>query len=516
MSEAAPSTAAVATLHVFSGVHLGARIALTEGTWLLGSDDECDLILNGLAPHHAELQISTGDDGAVSVTAVPREGPLAVDGAKAEGETPLACGAAWYLGETCFAWNLPGAAQEDIVPSVFSAANVVAAAAETASADAAAPVDAAGNDGESADAEGATGAADRPERETLTLDGNLPAESDGFQPVRMDGSLRPPRVPWQQRLRRPLSLLLVAVLLCALSFAFSSGPGRSEYPAIVSGILQKAGLAGLAVSPRWPGVEVRGAVATPADLERLQQAVQNVSFPVYMEVAVDDDMLRAVRNAMGVRGFFPAVRMERGGEEPYLLVAAFMRDALVEADAFAQLEKDVPSPPAKRRRVVHEKDAAPHVLAALQNAGFGDIQPVYLPGRISLTGNLYPEREPALARLKAGLSARFGVPLFGEGVVEENMRQRDAGHGTALTPAAHTAPAQQREAAQQEENPLGDLNLTGVFIAPLTFVATADGRRMFPGAVLPNGNVLETITATELTLRRGDRVFIYRLRGNHE
>lgn len=513
MSEDAPSpAAAVATLHVFSGVHLGARIALTAGTWLLGSDDECDLILNGLAPRHAELRVSAGDDGAVSVTAAPQGGPLVVDGAKAEGETPLARGAAWYLGETCFAWNLPGAVQEDIVPSVRSAASGAAAAAESESAESA---DAA-EEGEAGTGEDATDAADAPERETLTMDGNLPAKSVGFQPVRMDGAMRPPRAPWRQRLRRPVSLLLMAVLLCALSFAFSSGPSRSEYPAIVSDILEQAGLTGLAVTSRWPGVEVRGAVAASADLERLQQAVEEVSFPVYLEVAVDDDMLRAVRNALGVRGFFPAVRMERGTGEPQLLVAAFMRDALVEADAFAQLEKDVPPPPVKRRRIVHEKEVAPLVLTTLRNAGFGDIQPVCLPGRISLTGSWDPEREAALARLKAGLSARFGVPLFGEGVVDENVPLPAAGHGAALTPAANSAPAQPHDDVRHEENPLGDLKLTGVFIAPLTFVATADGRRLFPGSVLPNGNVLETITASELTLRRGDKVLIYRLRGNHE
>ncbi|MBO5490354.1 MAG: type III secretion system inner membrane ring subunit SctD, partial [Desulfovibrio sp.] len=364
--------------------------------------------------------------------------------------------------------------------------------------------------------EGAADAAAAPERETLTMDGNLPAESAGFQPVRMDEAMRPPRASWRQRLRRPVPLLLMAVLLCALSFAFSSGPSRSEYPAIVSGILEKAGLTGLAVTPRWPGVEVRGAVVAAADLERLQQAVEEVSFPVYLEVAVDDDMLRAVRNALGVRGFFPAVRMERGTGEPHLLVAAFMRDALVEADAFAQLERDVPSPPDKRRRIVHEKEAAPLVLAALQNAGFGDVQPVYLPGRISLAGSWEPEREAALDRVKAGLSARFGVPLFGEGVVDVNAPFAAAQHGAALTPAAGSVSARPNDDVRPEENPLGDLKLTGVFIAPLTFVATADGRCLFSGSVLPNGNVLETITASELTLRRGDRVFIYRLRGNHE
>lgn len=515
MSNAAPErTAAVVALHVLSGVHVGARIELAGGTWLLGSDDECDFILNGLAPRHATLNVSTDEVGTASVTVTPRDGRVVAGGAAADGETPLEAGAAWYLGETCFAWNLPGVVQETVIPQ--SAAPIVNGAAMD-SADAGEP-DAAG--------EGASGAAEQletggaepeaPEREPLSMDANLPAESPGFQPLRIDDAMRTPSVPWRQRLRRPVPLLLLAVLLCALSFTFSTGPSRSEYPEIVSGILKKTGLTGLAVTPRWPGVEVRGAVAAASDLERLKQAVEEVSFPVYLEVAVDDDLLRAVRNALGVRGFSPAVRMERGAGEPQLLVAAYMRDALVEADAFARLEKDVPPPPVKRRRVLHEKDVAPLVLTTLQNAGFGDIQPVFLPGRVSLTGNLSPDRGPVLERLKTGLSAHFGVPLFGEDIVDGSAHLFANERGAGLTLPGRNPQAKQNEEDHQDKDPLGGLKLTGVFAAPLDFVTTEDGRRLFPGAVLPNGNVLESITTTELTLRRGDKIFTYSLRGNHE
>ncbi|MCR5562400.1 MAG: type III secretion system inner membrane ring subunit SctD [Desulfovibrio sp.] len=514
MSDAAPDrTAALIALHVLSGVHLGARIDLSAGTWLLGSDDECDFIFNGLNPHHATLCVTETEDGTVSVTVTPQDGRVIAGGAAADGETPLEAGAAWYLGDTCFAWNLPGVVQETLIPQ--SAAPVVngtvvdsSGVGETAAGDDASKV------AEQPNAVDAASGA--PERETLSMDANLPAESPGFQPLRIDDAMRTPRLPWRQRLRRPVPLLLLAVLLCALSFTFSTGPSRSEYPGIVNDILKKAGLTGLAVTPRWPGVEVRGAVAAAPDLERLKQAVEEVSFPVYLEVAVDDDLLRAVRNALGVRGFSPAVRMERGSGEPQLLVAAYMRDALVEADAFARLEKDVPPPPVKRRRVLHEKDVAPLLQTTLQNAGFNDIQPVFMPGRVSLTGNLSPDRTPVLERLKAGLSAHFGVPLFGEDMVDGNARLFANERGAGLTLPGRTQQAKQSEEAHQDKDPLGGLKLTGVFAAPLDFVTTEDGSRLFPGAVLPNGNVLESITTTQLTLRRGDKVFTYSLRGNHE
>ena len=43
-----------AALRILSGVHLGAEIVLEEGTWAVGRDDSCDIILSdaALAPRH--------------------------------------------------------------------------------------------------------------------------------------------------------------------------------------------------------------------------------------------------------------------------------------------------------------------------------------------------------------------------------------------------------------------------------------------------------------------------------
>ena len=510
MSEDTPGQApAFIAVHVFSGVHLGAHIELTAGSWLFGSTDECDIIVNGLAPRHALLHVTLDESGTVHVTATPDEGPLTVNGAKADGETPLESGQAWYLGETCFAWNLPGVLQETIIPRLDSTSQDQAAGTRESAQDLAKAQSEAKESGEEA-VQPACAAAPEPTHDAIP-------ETAAFQPVHRDEPQETPRVPWSERLRRPLPLLCLAVLLCALSVVVSSGPKQSEYPAVVCEILEKVGLTGLAVTERWPGVEVRGAVAAASELERLQQAVEEVSFPVYLEVAVDDDMLRAVRNALGVRGFFPVVSMDRSKGEPRLRVAVFMRDTLVEADAFAKLENDVPPPPVKERYIVYASDVVPHLVAALQNAGFGDIHPVCLPGRITLTGNLAPEREVVLSRLKSGLSARFGVPLFGEGEVgSRNAGLSSPPHGVALRLPVTPEPAKPSDHVGETTNPLGDVTITGVFLAPMHFVTTADGRSLFEGSVLPGGNVLERISSSGLRLRRGDKVFIYSLRGNHE
>ncbi|MBQ7585351.1 MAG: hypothetical protein IJU40_03780, partial [Desulfovibrionaceae bacterium] len=66
------------------------------------------------------------------------------------------------------------------------------------------------------------------------------------------------------------------------------------------------------------------------------------------------------------------------------------------------------------------------------------------------------------------------------------------------------------------DDPLKGIKLKAVYTAPLTFIVTEDGVRLFRGAVLPSGYVLEDITTKSLTLRRGNKVTTYRLRGNYE
>ena len=49
-------------IKIYSGVHLGASIALKEGTWVFGRDDSADIIFadEGVAPRHAAITFSPG------------------------------------------------------------------------------------------------------------------------------------------------------------------------------------------------------------------------------------------------------------------------------------------------------------------------------------------------------------------------------------------------------------------------------------------------------------------------
>ncbi len=81
MSPSGGNSAPAVALYVFSGPHLGARLELAEGSWVLGSDDSCDIILSGLAPRHALLEAAAGESG-MTVSLSPLDGSVRPQGGK--------------------------------------------------------------------------------------------------------------------------------------------------------------------------------------------------------------------------------------------------------------------------------------------------------------------------------------------------------------------------------------------------------------------------------------------------
>ena len=46
-------------IRIFSGVHMGAELSLSDGAWVFGRDDSADIVLAdaGLSPRHAVLKV---------------------------------------------------------------------------------------------------------------------------------------------------------------------------------------------------------------------------------------------------------------------------------------------------------------------------------------------------------------------------------------------------------------------------------------------------------------------------
>lgn len=493
-------------LYVFSGPHLGACVELTEGSWVIGADDACDIILTGLAPRHAVLDISFEANAFPVLAVTALDGPLRLQGGEAvepgEGGSPLrpAAGSAWYLGMTCFAWNRPGVPQENLVPEL-SPRSPAAGTGEPGQAerDAASAV---------AETENAPAVAKTPEL--------LPTANDLGMDAGTSGTLLPSvpeAAPARRGGGRAFLLLLVAGLLLALSLVVRpEGSDPEKYPEIIGKYLEDAGIHGMAVSRRDPGVEIRGTVADDAAIIRLRDMARGLHIPVYMEVAVQEDMLRAVRSSLGIRGFHPDVVLRETEGSPRLQVAAYMKDELLETAAFSALKTEVRGLPAVERHIVYEKDLAPVLDAALQREGLGSVRVIYLPGRVDFSGDFRPEDIKKLDAVRQEVGERFGVRLYGTSSASGALAAAER----SQTPSRDSEPAGAapvRPSGDTGGNPLGRLRVTGVTMSPMRFVVTADGRRLFEGAVLPSGWTLESISTKVLVLRNGSQVVSHRLRG---
>lgn len=512
MSPLSGKPAPVAALHVCSGSHLGARLELEAGSWVLGADDSCDLILDGLAPRHACLEIASAPSGAVTVSLSPLDGVVRRQGEEdifppeAGGQAQrlaLDAGRAWYLGKICFAWTLPDADTPDIEPE----ATGERAAASQKNEEERSP---AGNEVATASSEKA-----------LQGDNNL-SGADSVLPVELpepspDAGKKRPHT-------RFLLLIALAVLLAAMSAALTpSTPEPWQYPEIVEKYLKDAGITGLTISARTPGVEVRGAVDDDAAMIRLRDMARSLQFPVYLEVGVREDILRAVRSSLGIRGFHPEVSIAVGEEDEAarLTVAAYMKDVPLEEAAFSALESEVPGLPPVDRRIVHEKELAPLLEEGLKKGGLSSVRLLFLPGRVDFAGNIPSEDEAALKAIRREAEAQFGVPLYGgvvsgasEAAPELSVEAARAAGGELVSASPSSPSLGRAEAELADGDPMGGLRVTGVTMSPMRFVTTADGTRLFEGALLPSGWTLEDIDTKMLTLRRGERIFTYRLRGS--
>lgn len=483
-------------LYVFSGPHLGACVELAAGEWIVGADDACDLILSGLMPRHAVLAVSAGDDAFPVLTVTPLDGTVRLQAgpmAEAGGEPLLPeCGTAWYLGGTCFAWNRPGIPQDVLVPEAVSRSS---------------------DDGDAAAAGTEGGVPAMPDAAELLPADQLPGNDVGMEGALPGTALPQTALPVSGRRACWRILLLLLVAVCLLALSLMVGPGNADpeqYPVIIKKYLDDAGIKGLSVSRRDPGVEIRGTVADDAAMIRLRDMARGLHIPVYLEVAVQEDMLRAVRSSLGIRGFHPEVVLWENKGKPRVQIRAYMKDALLETAAFRALRTEVRGLPDVDRHIVHEKELAPVLDGALQRAGLKGVRVIYLPGQVDFSGDFRPEDSEKLEAIRQDAGELFGVRLHGTSSASGALAAAER----ALTPSrdAGLAPASPRQDAPGGD-PLGGLRVTGVTMSPMRFVTTADGRRLFEGAVLPGGWTLESIDTKVLVLRNGSQVFSHRLRG---
>ncbi|ABM30007.1 type III secretion system inner membrane ring subunit SctD [Nitratidesulfovibrio vulgaris] len=590
-------------LRVFSGPHTGAEVVLPPGDHVIGTEDSCDIILSdgGLAPRHVSIGVTAGVPGAPSTVRItPLDGPVRYDDAEvpATGVT-LAPATPCHIGETCLAWNTPGAPWEtfDLTPrqSVTAAEGTPQATTSGGTAQ--------GTPAASASAS-PSGAADGTSPGlslTPTLSATAANEVD-------DLVLGSPTRPHHEKRWRSALLAAAVMLLCTSTVVITletRPPAPPERAAHLAAQLHAAGLTALRVEARPEGVVVSGLLDDEAQRIRLWDMARNLLYRVQLEVAVRSDVLHAVKAAFNSRGIYPEVTFMpaadttpttpplsaqampkavpgtpdagtglaqspdtattsmagtgtaasgvagTGGNngdnsdgksiggmtagtvpagaatlasaplatpqaKAGLRVAGYMRDGVVEAWAFDALREDVPQMPHVTRDLRYASQVAPVLDPLLADAGLKHVQTRYLSGVVQLSGDLDAAQREALDTVLAQTRTRLQVDIPFEVVQSApapDKKQQEAPApvaGRGFTPARHEAAA-----PAQAEGPQG-IDVRSVTLTPLRFVTTGDGQRIFEGGMLPGGYVVESISTTELHLRKDGRSTIYRLRGSHD
>lgn len=601
-------------LRVFSGPHTGAEVVLPPGDHVIGTEDSCDIILSdgGLAPRHVSIGVTAGVPGAPSTVHItPLDGPVRYDDAEvpATGVT-LAPATPCHIGETCLAWNTPGAPWEtfDLTPrQSVTAADAAAGTSAMAGGDPAASTLSA-NAAASASPSGAAGDAPSGASQTPTLSATSANEVD-------DLVLGSPTRPHHEKRWRSALLAAAVMLLCTSTVVITletRPPAPPERAAHLAAQLHAAGLTALRVEARPEGVVVSGLLDDEAQRIRLWDMARNLLYRVQLEVAVRSDVLHAVKAAFNSRGIYPEVTFMPAADttpttpplsaqampkavpgtpdagtglaqSPYpattsmadtgtaasgvagtggsngdnsgndgnnsdgksiggmtagtvpagaaalasaplatpqakagLRVAGYMRDGVVEAWAFDALREDVPQMPHVTRDLRYASQVAPVLDPLLADAGLKHVQTRYLSGVVQLSGDLDAAQREALDTVLAQTRTRLQVDIPFEVVQSApapDKKQQEAPApvaGRGFTPARHEAAA-----PAQAEGPQG-IDVRSVTLTPLRFVTTGDGQRIFEGGMLPGGYVVESISTTELHLRKDGRSTIYRLRGSHD
>lgn len=495
-------------LRIFSGLHLGAEIELAPGTYVIGTDDSCDIILSdaSLASRHAALRI-VEEGGEVSVHAQSLDGTVTLGDKPAGEDLPLPTASPFRLGMVTAAWSRPSETAENWIAVENSLRAIVSPAKGTPS-PAAQP----------------STAADAP----ASVDMPFPAERP--QPSGAGKEDRTADVPATRRCGagRVLAAAAAIALVGALCVTYLPAEEVKSPLDTMRSLLDEAGYQKLALSGSGNSVTVSGRLASDEERGRLFRLAQMLDFPVYFDVVVRSDAADALRASFNTMGLFPEVYELPLSSRPALMVKGYIRNGVLEEQALRNAYRMLPMLQAKGadgkpameifREIRHEEDVNVKLAPALVSAGLDHVRVEYLPGRVVLHGAFTPESRSRLEELMPSLLADLGVPVPVDIVNESELNAMKKQENVYRTEAKEApAPSPERHAvAASPSGSASTFKVTSVSMGAMRFITLESGERIFEGGELPGGFILHAIDVDKLTLVKNDQTTIYPLRGAHD
>lgn len=449
-------------LRFLSGPQNGVRIELTDGTWVFGRDDSCDLIFadDTLAPRHA---IFTVQDGRVSIS--PLDGIVKnIDGSTIDGDFPP--GTAALIGASRFAWG-PADADETFWQQIDRTAPVSIAALKITEA---APV------------------VDPDEKAAAAAAPDTP-------PV----ASRPKALRW--------AVIAAAIVLFCTgvgTFVFMHSPvqqassANSVTPSELARLTRNAGFKNVKTTLTGDFIRFKGSVKDDAERGRLVKFARLLPYASALEVSVDTDSTEPLKSAFNTQDYWPEVTLVRRESPQEVLVSGYIISSAAEEKAFEQARTNLADPDiAIRRKILHREEVSKLLFSAFKQTGATDARVEFLPGRIRVTAVFTPDRKKKLDQSIELFEKNCPVPVAIDLFNAERSTAAKSGGAVATDPVDPMKP---------------QFRVTGVSGGTLKFVKLAGGEKVFTGGVLPGGFILESVNYDRLVLTKNHQRIIYPLK----
>ena len=475
-------------LRVVSGPALGAVVELRAGRYTVGADDACDIVLaadSTVAGRHLALEIRQSAAG-VEVAASPLDGGRVVLNGKELPEAGAAVppGEALALGFSALAWHPCGETWTPITLVTLEFAQSLIQAKPQPPL----PVTE-----EAAEPAEDTAAATPSAREDATLWAGMSTRWASLG-TRRSGILI-------------LSLLAALLLALSLLVYTRTEASRATQVKALADEIERAGIKTVEVlaAEDRNALLLRGVVTDDRSLATLTRLASAQPLRTYLNVRVEDDALRAVRETLNAHDFYPEVSYESSGR---LRLALYLKDRLTES-SLLELGQDTPKILKASRKVAYAEDVAPLLNHELRALGLDAEGVSYLPGKVLLPYRLPPDTLRQLAEALARVRQRLGVPVvfqMNAGKLEHEVAAANHQGSNEMPDFTFSTTAEGKNAA------LGGLTVMSVTSGAIPFVTMSDRQTFFPGAVLPNGVSLVGIYADHLVLQKDQEIFTYSLK----
>ncbi len=420
-------------LYIFSGPHLGAKIALSEGKYIIGSDDSADIVFFNqnsskdfaIAPRHASINVSIEREVLTIVNPenpneelievpeeilqefseevlddLPKENTQAEEIAEEssidkaddlEAPQQKELGKIISVNVTINAIDgtiyqeLGGEAQESFdiekgeafyIASTCMVWNLPDQVQETIIPKLASNV-ANLEAGEEADSN------ENVENDNLVANSQAQSENE----VANEDTSEIDKIEKRNFIKTALFSGVVALGLLALSIGIEPQKGNiiSEID-YLNAKLAESHITNIDVIQQiingTESILLEGYVNSENERQQIQSLARSLQYPVYLSVEVQNDLLRAVQDSFALYGIFPSLYIE----DTNLHVDAYIQDTLLEEAAFATLNKDITNLPTIKRNIIHEIELSQLINEKLTVDGIHNANTEYGKGVIAIMG----------------------------------------------------------------------------------------------------------------------------------